>query len=228
VQFALDTLGTDYIDIIVLCRVSPAVPIEESVAAMAEVVASGKARHIALSEAAAPLLRRAAAVAPIYAIEQEWSLWTRDIEEEIVPTARELGIKIIAYSPLGRGFLTGSIRSLTASDALDASDYRVHGQPRFQGENLEKNLALVDAVSAIAARKGVTTGQIALVWLQAQGEDVIPIPGTSSIKHLDENLGALNVVLSAEDLAEINGVLNGHKVVGNRYAHMAMTFHGNK
>ena len=176
VDYALKELGTDYIDIIVLCRVNPAFPIEESVAAMKAIVDSGKAKYIGLSEASADTLKRACAVAPIHCIEQEWSLWTRDIEEEIVPFCRQQGIKIVAYSPLGRGFLTNSIRSLSS---LDPSDFRKHGQPRFAEGNMDANLALVDAANAIAARKGITMGQLALAFLHAQGSDVIPIPGTS-------------------------------------------------
>lgn len=183
-----------------------------------------------MSEASADTLRRAVTVAPIYAIEQEWSLWTRDIEEEIVPLVRQHGIKIVAYSPLGRGFLTGTIRSnkVEESSALDQYDYRVFGQPRFQGDNLEKNLQLVDAVNSFAEKRGATPGQVALAWLQAQGPDVIPIPGTSSIKHLDENLDALNITLTAEELQELDDIIKRYEIVGDRYAHMAMTFHGNK
>lgn len=176
VDYALKELGTDYIDIIVLCRVNPAFPIEESVAAMKAIVDSGKAKFIGLSEASADTLKRAGAVAPIHCIEQEWSLWTRDIEEEIVPFCRQQGIKIVAYSPLGRGFLTNSIRSLSV---LDPSDFRKHAQPRFAEGNMDTNLSLVDAANAIAARKGITMGQLALAFLHAQGPEVIPIPGTS-------------------------------------------------
>jgi len=163
VDFALKELGTDYIDIVVLCRVSPTVPIEDSVRALQEIVASGKAKYIGLSEASAETLTRAIAVAPISYIEQEWSLWTRDIEQEILPVARANGIKIVAYSPLGRGFLTGSFKSAAE---LDPSDYRAYGQPRFSAENFDKNALLVQAVQSFAAARGATPGQIALAWLQ--------------------------------------------------------------
>lgn len=224
VDFALEQLGVDYIDIIVLCRVPTDVTIEEAVTTMNAIVAEGKARHIALSEASASTIRRAHAVVPLYAIEQEWSLWSRDIEEDIAPTCRELGIKIVAYSPLGRGFLTGSIKK--ASD-LDPSDYRAFGQPKFAPGNIESNASLVDRVQAVADRKGITVGQLALAWLHAKGSDVIPIPGTSSIHHLDQNLDARDISLSEEDLAEINSIFAVGSAAGGRYAHEAMTFKGN-
>ena len=188
---------------------------------------AGKVRHIGLSEASANNIRKAAEIARINCVEQEWSLWTRDIEEDIVPTCRELGIRIVAYSPLGRGFLTGAIRSLT-DDAIDAKDFRAFGMPRFQGQNLQHNLQLVDGVRAFAEAKGLTPGQLALAWLHAQGDDVVPIPGTSSVAHLDQNLAALNARLTAEDLAAIEEIMSKHSIVGDRYAHMGMTFHGNK
>lgn len=225
VQYALETLGVDYIDIIVLCRVPQSPPIEEVVAAMKDIVDSGRAKHIGLSEASANVLRRAHAVAPIYCVEQEWSLQTRDIEEDIVPTCRELGIKIVAYSPLGRGLLTNTLRS--TSD-LDPADFRKHGSPRFADGNFEQNLALVDAVTKICEKKGCTHGQLSLAWLQAQGPDVIPLPGTTSIKHLDENLAARSIKLTQEEVAEINKIFKVDAAVGTRYAHMNMTFHGNK
>lgn len=224
VEFALKTLDTDYIDIIVLCRVSPTVPIEESVLAMKSIVDEGKAKFIGLSEASAETIRRAVKVAPIYCIEQEWSLWTRDIEAEILPACRENNIKIVAYSPLGRGFLTGSFES---SSALDPMDFRSFGMPRFSPENIATNYRLVSAVKGFASTRNCTAGQVALAWLHAQGADVIPIPGTTSIKHLDENLGALEVVLTAEELAELDNIISSHEIAGNRYAHMAMTFHSN-
>lgn len=224
VDYALEQLGVDYIDIIVLCRVSPEVPIEETVAAMQQCVTDGKARHIGLSEAAPHIIRRANAIAPIYCIEQEWSLWSRDIEDEILPTCRELGIKIIAYSPLGRGFLTGSFRS---RDDLGAQDYRKYGQPKFNEENFEKNLARVDAVKALAEKKGCTVGQLALAFLHSQGPDVIPIPGTTSIEHLDANLAARSIVLTTEELAEIDTIFDKRAEFGERYAHMHLTYHGN-
>jgi aryl-alcohol dehydrogenase-like predicted oxidoreductase len=232
VAYALEQLGVDCIDIVVLCRVSPTTPIEESVATFKALVDEGKVKHIALSEASAANIRRAAAVAPIYAIEQEWSLWTRDLEEEILPVCKELGIKIVAYSPLGRGFLTGNIRSRDDPEVFDAYDYRLIGQPRYAEENLATNLALVDATKAIADRKGATVGQMALAWLEYQatfhGVEVISIPGTTSIKHLDENLDAANISLSPEDVDEINAVFQPGSAAGDRYGHMAMTYHGNK
>jgi aryl-alcohol dehydrogenase-like predicted oxidoreductase len=193
---------------------------------MADIVKEGKANHIALSEASPASIRRANAVAPIYCIEQEWSLWSRDIEKEIVPLCRQLGIKIVAYSPLGRGFLTGTIRNREA-DCLDPSDFRLNGMPRFSEENMATNLQLVDAINHIAARKNCTVGQLSLAWLTAQGPDVIPIPGTTSILHLEENLAARDIELSEEDMIEINNVFDPEKVAGDRYAHMAMTYHGN-
>ena len=225
VDFALEQLGTDYIDIVVLCRVPTDIPIEVSIEAMKALVNEGKARHIGISEANASFIRRAHAVHPLFCIEQEWSLWTRDIEAEIVPTCRELGIKIVAYSPLGRGFLTGSLRS--RSD-LDPSDYRLHGQPRFAENSFDLNLSLVDRVKTLADRKGITVGQLALAWVYAQGDDVIPIPGTSSIAHLDQNLAAAHVTLTEQDLKEINELFLVGSVTGDRYGHMALTFHGNK
>ena len=224
-DYALKQLGTDYIDVIVLCRVSTDIPIEDSIEAMKTLVKEGKARHIGVSEASASMIRRAHAVHPLFCIEQEWSLWTRDAEVEIVPTCRELGIKIVAYSPLGRGFLTASIRS--RSD-MDPADYRLHGQPRFSESNFGANLLLVDRLKTLADRKGITVGQLALAWVHAQGDDVIPIPGTSSVVHLDENLAAAHVKLTEEDLKEIDELFPVDKVVGDRYAHMALTFHGNK
>jgi aryl-alcohol dehydrogenase-like predicted oxidoreductase len=220
VDFALKQLDTDYIDIIVLCRVNPAFPIEESVAAMKEIVDTGKARYIGLSEASAANIKRACAVAPIYCIEQEWSLWTRDLEEEIVPVCRENGIKIVAYSPLGRGFLTNTIRGL--SD-LKPTDWRAYGCPRFAPGNIESNLALVDAAQAIAARKGITMSQLSLAFLHAQGPDVIPIPGTSNMKHLEENLSARNIILTTDDLNELKSIFMS--VAGDRYQHMNLTYH---
>lgn len=219
VDYALEQLGTDYIDIIVLCRVSKDVPIEESVAGMAEVVRSGKARHLGLSEAPASVIRRAHAVHPIYCIEQEWSLWSRDIEESIVPTCRELGIKIVAYSPLGRGFLTGAMR-----DRSTIQDYRATN-PKFSEGNFEHNLGLVDAVQALAGRRGITVGQLALAWLHAQGSDVIPIPGTSSLDHFDQNFAARLVPLSAEELAEIDRIFGQDAAKGERYPGNHFTFH---
>jgi aryl-alcohol dehydrogenase-like predicted oxidoreductase len=221
VDYALEQLGTDYIDVIVLCRVPGDVPIEESVQGMKEIVQSGKARHIGLSEASAATIKRAAKVHPIYCIEQEWSLWSRDIEPEIVPTCRELGIKIVAYSPLGRGFLTGSIK-----DRSDLKDYRLMS-PKFSEDNFQKNLRLVEIVETIAKKKGVTAGQVALAWLHAQGPDVIPIPGTTTPKHFDDNHAALKVQLSKDEVNQLSEVFKPEAVHGERYAGNHNTFHQN-
>lgn len=227
VEYALKELNTDYIDIIVLCRVPPNVPIEESVAAMRDLVLEGKARHVGVSEASAGIIRRAHAVHPIYCIEQEWSLWSRDIEEEIVPTCKELGIKIVAYSPLGRGFLTGTLRSRDDPN-VDPSDYRFQASPKFQAGNFESNLELVNRVQALADRKGITVGQLALAWLHAQGDFVIPIPGTTSTHHFDQNYAARQISLTAEELAEINEIFHPEATKGERYMHNHGTFHTNK
>jgi aryl-alcohol dehydrogenase-like predicted oxidoreductase len=226
VEFALKELQTDYIDIIVLCRVPNDVPIEESVQAMAEIVKEGKARHIGLSEASAQTIRKAHAVYPIYAIEQEWSMWARDCEEELIPTCRELGIKIVAYSPLGRGFLTGTIRGRD-SDVFGEHDFRLMGVPKFSEENLPQNLQLVDQVASLAKEKGITVGQLALAWLHAQGNDVIPIPGTTSVAHLDDNLAALQINLTEEESKKIDEIFRIDAVQGDRYAHSSMTHKGN-
>jgi aryl-alcohol dehydrogenase-like predicted oxidoreductase len=223
VDFALSTLGVDFIDVIILCRVSPEIPIEESIAGMKMMVDEGKAKYIGVSEASAATIRRAHAIHPLFCIEQEWSLWTRDIEADIVPTCRELGIKILAYSPLGRGFLTDELKSL---DGLDANDFRRSSHPRTEEANIAKNLALVDNLKALANEKGITTGQLALAWVHAQGDDVIPIPGTTSLKHLKENLAAAEVILTAEDLRKIEELCPASEVGGTRYVNMGMTFHG--
>ena len=215
---SLQRLGTDHIDLYYQHRVDPQVPIEETVGAMAELVRQGKVRHLGLSEAAADTLRRAVKVHPIAALQTEYSLWSRDLEDEILPACRELGIGLVAYSPLGRGFLSGKIRSL---DDLDPSDWRRHN-PRFQGENLEKNLALADRIREIAGRKGCTPAQLALAWILAQGRDVVPIPGTRSPQRLEENAAACTVALSADDLAEIRQALPRTMVAGLRYPEAAM------
>lgn len=219
VDFALKELGVEYIDIIVLCRAPKDVSIETSVGAMAEIVASGKARHIGLSECSSGYIRRGHAVASIYCIEQEWSLWSRDIEEDIVGTCRELGTKIVAYSPLGRGFLTGTLRSRTSEGFGDGKDWRLVGQPKFAEGALESNLELLAAAEKIAARLNISMGKLSLAWLHAQGEDVIPIPGTTKINHLDDNLDALKIKLSPEDVQELNAIFKPEKVVGDRYPH---------
>mmetsp|Transcript_5520 Transcript_5520/g.5664 ORF Transcript_5520/g.5664 Transcript_5520/m.5664 type:complete len:333 (+) Transcript_5520:1788-2786(+) len=226
IEYALEQLGVDYIDILVLCRVSPTVPIEESVNTLKSFVDAGKARYIGLSEASAATIRRANAVAPIYCIEQEWSIWSRDIEETILPTCRELGIKIVAYSPLGRGFLAGQIKDLQ-DNSLDDQDWR-KTQPKLSPENFDSNKLILEGLERIAQRKQCTVGQLSLAWLHAQGDDVIPIPGTTNIHHLHENLDARNIKLSSEDLNEIHEILSTHEVKGDRYPHMSLTFRGNE
>jgi aryl-alcohol dehydrogenase-like predicted oxidoreductase len=211
---SLKRLGLDHIDLYYQHRVDPNTPIEETVGAMAELVAAGKVRFLGLSEAAPETIRRAHAVHPISALQTEYSLWSREPEEEILPTVRELGIGYVAYSPLGRGFLTGQIRSI---DDLAEDDYRRHA-PRFQGENFQKNLDLVEEIDAISREKGCTPAQLALAWLLAQGEDIVPIPGTKKRARLEENLGALNVRIDSEDRARIDRILPPGAVAGTRYA----------
>lgn len=215
---SLKRLGTDHIDLYYQHRVDPKTPIEETVGAMAELVRAGKVRHLGLSEAAPATIRRAAKVHPIAALQTEYSLWSREPEAEVLPTVQELGIGFVAYSPLGRGFLTGQFRRL---EDLPADDYR-RNAPRFQGENFQKNLDLVKKVEEIAKAKGCTPAQFALAWVLARGEDVVPIPGTKRAKYLDENLGALKVRLTADDLAQIDAVLPMGAAAGERYQPQAM------
>ncbi|MGW4400632.1 aldo/keto reductase [Amycolatopsis nivea] len=216
---SLQRLGIDHIDLYYLHRVDPDVPIEETVGAMAELVQAGKVRHLGLSEASAQTVRRAHAVHPIAALESEWSLWTRGLEAEIVPTCRELGIGIVPFSPLGRGFLTGRYRS---TETMADNDVRRY-QPRFADGNLDRNLAIVAKLEELATAKGVTTGQLALAWVQARGEDVVPIPGTRRKQYLEENLAALTVDLTTDDLAAIEAVAAPENFAGERYdaAHLA-------
>jgi aryl-alcohol dehydrogenase-like predicted oxidoreductase len=211
VEGSLKRLGVDHIDLYYQHRVDPDTPIEETVGAMAELVAEGKVRALGLSEAGSETIRRAHAVHPIAAVQTEYSLWSRDVEDDVLATLRDLGIGLVAYSPLGRGFLTGAFRSI---DDLDADDYRRHS-PRFQGENFDKNLELVDVIEDLAARKGVTAAQLGLAWVLAQGEDVVPIPGTKRRSRLEENVGAVQVALSEADLAEIAQALP--EATGERY-----------
>jgi aryl-alcohol dehydrogenase-like predicted oxidoreductase len=196
---SLRRLGVEHIDLYYQHRVDPRTPIEDTVGAMAELVAQGKIRHIGLSEASAQTIRRAHAVHPITAVQSEYSLWTRDVEPEILPTLRELGIALVAYSPLGRGFLSGRFSS---PDELDADDFRRYG-PRFTGENLRENLKLAERVKELAGEKGITPGQLALAWVLHRGEDIVPIPGTKRVSYLEENLAAADVQLSAEDVQRI-------------------------
>ena len=210
---SLRRLGVDSIDLYYQHRVDPKTPIEETVGAMAELVKAGKIRHIGLSEASAQTLRRAAKVHKITALQTEYSLWTRDPEGEILPTCRELGIGFVAYSPLGRGFLTGHLKRF---DDLPADDYR-RISPRFQGENFRKNLDLVKRVEQIAAEKNCTSSQLALAWLLAQGDDVVPIPGTKRRNYLEDNAGAVDVQLTFEDLHRIAEVFPSGAASGERY-----------
>jgi aryl-alcohol dehydrogenase-like predicted oxidoreductase len=215
-EASLQRLGVEAIDLYYQHRVDPDIPIEETVGAMAELVAAGKVRHLGLSEAAAGTIRRADAVHPITAVQSEWSLWSRDIEDEVVPTCRELGVGIVPYSPLGRGFLTGQI---TSPDDLEPDDFR-RFSPRFQGENFAKNLALVAEVKRLAETKGCTPGQLALAWLHAQGENVVPIPGTKRRRYLEENAAAATIDLTSDDLAAIDAVAPQGVAAGERYADM--------
>jgi aryl-alcohol dehydrogenase-like predicted oxidoreductase len=214
---SLKRLGVDHIDLYYQHRVDTNVPIEETVGAMAELVDAGKVLYLGLSEAAPDTIRRAYAVHPISALQTEYSLWTRDLEEAILPTIRELGIGLVAYSPLGRGFLSGRIRSL---DDLDPDDFR-RRNPRFMGENFQKNLDLVRAVEELAHEKGATPSQLALAWVLAQGDDIVPIPGTKHVKYLEENLGALNVTLTPDDLQALADVFPVGATAGDRYPDMS-------
>jgi aryl-alcohol dehydrogenase-like predicted oxidoreductase len=214
---SLQRLGVDHIDLYYQHRVDRATPIEETVGAMAELVQAGKVRHLGLSEAAPQTIRRAHAVHPIAALQTEYSLWSRDPEEEILPTVRELGIGFVAYAPLGRGFLTGQIASV---DDLAHDDFR-RSSPRFQGENFQRNLDLVAKVRELAAVKEVTPGQLALAWLLHQGEDIVPIPGTKRVRYLEENAGAADVRLSADELRQIDEVAPAGVAVGDRYPDMS-------
>jgi aryl-alcohol dehydrogenase-like predicted oxidoreductase len=215
-EASLKRLGVDVIDLYYQHRVDPKVPIEETVGAMAELVKEGKVRFLGLSEAGAQTIRRAQAVHPIAALQSEYSLFTRDVETEILPTCRELGIGFVAYSPLGRGFLTGE---LTKLEDLAPDDSRRAGRfPRFEGENFDRNKALAAEVKTIAEEKGCTPAQLALAWVLARGEDVVPIPGTRRRRHLEDNIGALEVQLSKDDLDRLEAVIPPEAVAGQRYA----------
>jgi aryl-alcohol dehydrogenase-like predicted oxidoreductase len=214
---SLRRLGVDHIDLYYQHRVDKSVPIEETVGAMAELVQQGKVRHLGLSEASPRTIRRAHAVHPITALQTEYSLWTRDPETEVLPTVRELGIGFVAYSPLGRGFLSGRIRSV---DDLAPDDFR-RNDPRFKGENFQRNLELVDRVHEIAAEKDVTPGQLALAWVLAQGEDIVPIPGTKRVAYLEENAAASEIELTREDLERIAAAAPAGATAGDRYADMS-------
>jgi aryl-alcohol dehydrogenase-like predicted oxidoreductase len=215
---SLERLSVDHIDLYYQHRVDPDTPVEETWGAMAELVEAGKVRYLGISEAAPETIRRAHTVHPITALQTEYSLWSRDVEDEILPTVRELGIGFVAYSPLGRGFLTGRIQS---PDDFDEDDFR-RTSPRFQGENFRKNMQLVERVREIAAEKGVTPGQLALAWLLHQGEDIVPIPGTKRRKYLEENAAATDIELTGEDLKRIEEVAPRGVAAGERYNEAGM------
>ena len=219
---SLKRLGVDHIDLYYQHRVDRTVPIEDTVGAMAELVAAGKVRYLGLSEASARTIERAVAVHPIAALQSEWSLWTRDLEapssgQSVLQAAREHGVGIVPFSPLGRGFLTGAI---TSPEDFGADDFR-RNNPRFQGENFDRNLDLVAEVKKLAADKGCTAGQLALAWVMAQGDDVVPIPGTKRLRYLEQNLGAVEVHLTDDDLARIDAVAPVGVTAGDRYADMS-------
>ncbi len=217
-EASLKRLKVDVIDLYYQHRVDPDTPIEDTVGAMADLVREGKVRYLGLSEAAPQTIRRAHAVHPITALQTEYSLWSRDPEGEIFSTIRELGIGFVPYSPLGRGFLTGRIKSI---DDLEPDDFR-RDAPRFQGENFQKNLDLVREIEAMAREKGCTPAQLALAWVLAQGDDIVPIPGTKRRKYLEENVGALGVTLAKADLERIDGILPPGAAAGTRYAAAGM------
>jgi aryl-alcohol dehydrogenase-like predicted oxidoreductase len=217
-EASLRRLGVDYIDLYYQHRVDPKTPIEETVGAMADLVKEGKVRYLGLSEAAPQTIQRAHSIHPITAVQTEYSLWSRDVEDEILPVCRELGIGFVPYSPLGRGFLTGQIQK---SDDLAVDDYRRYS-PRFQGENFQRNLDLVNKIKEIANEKDCQPSQLALAWLLAQGEDIVPIPGTKRIQYLEENIGALSITLTDAELARINEVAPRGAAAGERYHEAGM------
>ena len=218
VEGSLKRLGIDTIDLFYQHRVDPNVPIEETIAGMAELIKEGKIRHIALSEAGPETLRRAAAVHPITALQTEYSVWERDVEDAILPTCRDLGIGFVPYSPLGRGFLAGTIRSL---DELPADDWR-HNDPRYQADTLPQNLKIVDAIGEVAKRHGVSNAQVALAWLLAQGDDVVPIPGVKRRETMRDSAGSVDVTLTADDLAAIDAAAPNGGTAGPRYGERGM------
>jgi aryl-alcohol dehydrogenase-like predicted oxidoreductase len=216
-EASLRRLGVDHIDLYYQHRVDPNVPIEETVGAMAELVAAGKVRYLGLSEAAPETIRRAHAVHPISALQTEYSLWTRDVERKILPTVRELGIGFVAYSPLGRGFLSGRWSS---PEEIPADDFR-RGNPRFQGENFARNMAIVERVRELAEAKDATPAQLALAWVMARGEDVVPIPGTTRVRYLDENVAANAIELTPDDLLALDEAIPVGAAAGERYPDMS-------
>ena len=213
VAYSLRRLGVDHIDIYRPARLDPAVPIEDTVGAIAELIQAGYVRHVGLSEVGADTIRRAHAVYPIAALQSEYSLWERNLEPRIIPLLRELGIGLVPFAPLGRGFLTGAVKR---AEEYPEGDYR-RGDPRYQGENFDANVRAASAVREMGARKGVTAGQIALAWLLHKGPDIVPIPGSKRRQHLEENAGAAAVSLSAEDLAALDAALSPEKIAGPRY-----------
>jgi aryl-alcohol dehydrogenase-like predicted oxidoreductase len=215
---SLKRLGVDYIDLYYQHRVDPNVPIEDTVGAMAELVKAGKVRFIGLSEAAPKTIRHAHSVHQVTALQTEYSLWSRDPEDEILSTVRELGIGFVAYSPLGRGFLSGKYKSI---DDLEENDFRRYS-PRFQGKNFQKNLSLVEKVEKVAERKGITPAQLALAWVLSKGEDIVPIPGTKHIKYLEENAKAVDIKLSKDELKEIDEIMPPGAAEGMRYGESGM------
>ncbi|WP_406664502.1 aldo/keto reductase [Gallaecimonas sp. GXIMD1310] len=219
IEGSLQRLGTDHLDLYYQHRLDPAVPVEETVGAMAELVKEGKVRYLGLSEVDSATLRRAYQVHPISAVQSEYSLWTRDPERVVMPACHELGVALVAYSPLGRGFLSGAIRSV---DDFEADDFR-RQNPRFQGQNFQRNLALVEAIKAMAEVRQVTPSQLALAWLLSRGEQVIPLFGTKRRRYLQDNLGALAIQLSADDLAELAAIFPADVAAGERYAPASMT-----
>jgi aryl-alcohol dehydrogenase-like predicted oxidoreductase len=214
---SLQRLGVDHVDLYYQHRVDRSTPIEETIGAMADLVRAGKVRHLGMSEAAPQTIRRAHAVHPITALQTEYSLWSRDPEDEILPTVRELGIGFVAYSPIGRGFLSGRFKTI---DDLEPNDYR-RQSPRFQGENFERNLDVLRRIEEIARSKGVTPAQLAIAWVLAQGDDIVPIPGSKSIGHLEENIAAADIELTPDDLARIDEVAPKGVAAGDRYPSMA-------
>jgi aryl-alcohol dehydrogenase-like predicted oxidoreductase len=216
ILFSLQRLKTDYVDLYTPARVDPTIPIEETVGALADLVSKGVIRYIGLSEASATSIRKAAAVYPITALQIEYSLWSRDIEAEVLPTVRELGIGLVAYSPLSRGFLTGDIKT-----PADLTDNRMH-MPRFQGENFYRNLQLVEKIKALAVEKGCSPSQLAIAWVLAQGDDIITIPGTKRINNLEENVASEKVLLTPQDLQTIEAIMPAGIVSGTRYPEMLM------
>jgi aryl-alcohol dehydrogenase-like predicted oxidoreductase len=221
-EASLKRLKVDVIDLYYQHRVDPETPIEDTVGAMADLVREGKVRYLGLSEAGPQTIRRAHAVHPITALQTEYSLWSRDPEDELLPTVRELNIGFVPYSPLGRGFLTGQIKSV---DDLAEDDFR-RNSPRFQGENFQKNLDLVREIEAMAGEKGCTASQLALAWVLAQGDDIVPIPGTKRRRYLEENVGSLDVTLTDDDLARIDRIIPPGAAAGTRYPEPAMKMVG--